>query len=59
MENNIYYTLIFKQNDATCFKSFISFEALRYYVEKYFKNCDVSNLKPVDEELTIFYLEQN
>lgn len=58
MENNTYYSLIFKQNNSTCFRSFISFEALKYYVEKWFKNCDTSNLKPVDKELTIFYLEQ-
>jgi hypothetical protein len=57
MDKNVSYTLIYKQNCKTCINSFISFDALKYFVEKCFKNCDVSNLKPVDKGLTIFYLE--
>ena len=56
---NIYYTLIYKMNYNTCFQSFASFEGLKDYVEEHFKNCDTSNLKPVDKEFTIFYLEQD
>ena len=52
----IYYTLIWKCSDVVLHKSFIFFEDLRDYVTEHMQQ-DIKNLKVVDDEKTIYYLE--
>ena len=52
-----YYTLIWKINGLVSFNSFISFEGLKDYVRDYIKNGQVKDLKAVDDDMTIWYLE--
>ena len=52
------YTLIWKDLDGlVCFKSFTEFEKLKIYVKEYIYKGLIKNLKSVDKEKTIYYLE--
>ncbi len=54
---NSYYTLIWKFNGMVNFNSFVSFEGLKEYIKENIKNGEIKNLKPVDDEKTIWYLD--
>ena len=57
-EKNNYYTLVWKDLDGiVCFKSFTTFEKLKVYVKEYIYKGLVKNLKSLDNEKTIYYLE--
>ncbi len=51
-----HYTLIWKCSDVVLHKSFAFFEDLRKYVAEHMQQ-DIKNLKVVDAEKTIYYLE--
>lgn len=53
---NEYYTLIWKISSHPTFKSFVSFEELKFYVKNII-NGKIKDLKCVDKEKTIYYLE--
>lgn len=53
-----YYTLIWKCSSVVLNKSFITFEDLRQYVTEHMQR-DVKDLKVVDDDKTIYYLEVN
>lgn len=58
LEENNYYTLIWKEFDRiVCFKSFTTFEKLKIYVKEYIYKGLIKNLKFIDNEKTIYYLE--
>lgn len=59
-----YYTLVWKDvnnDDVVQFKSFITVQSLknfvREYIKKYIENVKFQNLKPVDKEKKIYYLD--
>jgi len=57
---NNYYTLIWKDlnnGDVVQFKSFITLENLRVYAKEYIRNGKLKNLRPIDKEKTIYYLD--
>lgn len=57
-EKNNYYTLVWKDLDGiVCFKSFTTFEKLKVYVKEYIYKGLIKNLKSLDNEKTIYYLE--
>lgn len=57
-ERNNYYTLVWKDIDSlVCFKSFTNFERLKVYVKEYIYKGLIKNLKSLDKEKTIYYLE--
>jgi len=55
-----YYTLVWKDvnnDDVVQFKSFITVQSLKNFVREYIKDVKFQNLKPVDKERKIYYLD--